>query len=96
MNFDRQVAQQTRDFFETTNELFASVDTQLLPASAVSLGTDRTRLVAATHARFPALAAAIDNRAAISDRFEARVRIRENAVEDLAGIKRVPLRSLDD
>ncbi len=94
LNFDRKVAVQTREFFEATRDLFASVDSEVVPHVAERGGIDPTELVASTHAQFPELAAALDNQDEIADRFEARVRIRERAVGDLNEVKKVPLREL--
>jgi hypothetical protein len=94
LNFDREVAVQTREFFEVTRDLFASVDSKLLPHVAERGGTDPRELVAATHAQFPQLAAALEHQDEIAARFEARVRIRERAVGDLNEVKKVALREL--
>jgi hypothetical protein len=94
LNFDRKVAVQTREFFEVTRDLFASVDTKLLPYVAERGGVDPGELVATTHARFPQLASALEHQDEIAARFEARVRIRERAVDDLTEVKKVPLREL--
>ncbi len=94
LNFDHQVAVRTRTFFEVTRDLFAGVDAQVLPLTARAAGIDEATLAAETRARFPALATALDHQDEIAARFEARVRIREQAVDDLVEVKKVPLRAL--
>lgn len=94
LNFDREVAVQTREFFEVTRDLFASVDSKVLPYVAERSGTDPGELVATTHAQFPQLASALERQDEIAARFEARVRIRERAIGHLNEVKKVPLRDL--
>lgn len=94
LNFDRKVAVQTREFFEVTRDLFASVDSEVVPHVAERGGIDPGELVASTHAQFPQLASALEHQDEIANRFEARVRIRERAVGDLNEVKKVPLREL--
>ena len=94
LNFDRQVAAQTRQFFETTRDLFASVDTELLPYVAERGGLETDELIATTHEQFPTLASTLADQDEIATRFEARVRIRERAIDDLNDVKQVPLREL--
>jgi len=94
LNFDRKVAVQTRKFFEVTRDLFASVDTRLLPYVAERGGVDPGELVATTHSEFRDLASALEHQDEIAARFETRVRIRERAVGDLNEVKEVPLRDL--
>lgn len=72
----------------------AAVDQVLLPRVASASGLDPDRLAAASYARFPDLGLAIREHDAITRRFEARVAIREAAVDDLARLKSVPLRAV--
>jgi hypothetical protein len=94
LNFDRKVAVETREFFEVTRDLFASVETRVLPYVAERGGVGVGDLVASTHDQFPQLALALEKQDEIAARFEARVRIRERAVGDLNEVKKVPLREL--
>jgi hypothetical protein len=94
LNFDREVAVRTRTFFEVTRDLFAAVDAEIVPATARAGGFDEATVAAAIRARFPTLGTALDRHDEITSRFEARVRIREQAVDDLRGVKEVPLRAL--
>jgi hypothetical protein len=94
LNFDRKVAVRTRQFFEVTRDLFASVDSKLLPYVAARGGIDSRGLVATTHAQFPQLASALEHQDEIAARFEARVQIRERAIGDLNEVKKVRLREL--
>jgi uncharacterized protein YidB (DUF937 family) len=94
LNFDRAVAVQTREFFEVTRDLFASVDSKMLPYVAERGGIDGRELITATHTAFPTLASTLEHQAESAARFEARVRIREQAIGDLNEVKKVPLREL--
>ncbi len=94
LNFDREVAVRTRTFFEVTRDLFVAVDAEVVPLTARAGGFDEATLASALRARFPDLGAALEHRDEIAARFEARVRIREQAVDDLDHVKQVPLRAL--
>jgi len=94
LNFDREVAAKTRRFFEVTRDVLASVDTKIIPFTARIGNLDEAALMTETHQKFAHVTTALDHQTEIARRFEARVRIREAAVDSLNEVKKAPLRSL--